>query len=66
MTYKPVFIRIAAAGNFEKKFILEFQKELQNLLWELGIKATCFSSNLGSIEIDRDPKWGLHVPYWKV
>lgn len=56
MTYKPVFIRIAAAGNFERKFLLEFQKELQNLLWGLGIKATCFFSNSGSsIEIDHIP-----------
>ncbi|HOM95349.1 MAG: hypothetical protein GX941_06925 [Candidatus Methanofastidiosa archaeon] len=43
MVYNKLYIRIAAAGNFDEKFLTEFQKELQSLLWDtLGINASCF------------------------
>jgi predicted Zn-dependent protease len=58
MVYEKLYIRIAAAGNFDEKFLTEFQKELQNILWEtLGINANCFYnvSNSGGLPIYKIP-----------
>ncbi|KYC52167.1 MAG: Archaemetzincin [Candidatus Methanofastidiosum methylothiophilum] len=55
MTYDRVYIRLAAAGDFDKKFLFDFQKELQNVLYDNGIKATCFYNNSGTIEVDKIP-----------
>ncbi len=57
--YEKLYIRIAAAGNFDEKFLLEFRRELQSLLWDnLGINATCFfsSSNSSIVPIYKIPK----------
>ncbi|HOC77891.1 MAG TPA: hypothetical protein PKO31_04285 [Methanofastidiosum sp.] len=55
MTYSKVYIRIAAAGDFDRRFLLDFQKELQNSMWDNGIKATCIFSNSGMVEVDHIP-----------
>jgi len=58
MVYNKLYIRIAAAGNFDEKFLTEFQKELQSILWEtLGINASCYYnvSNSGGIPIYKIP-----------
>jgi len=57
--YEKLYIRIAAAGNFDEKFLMEFQKDLQNLLWDtLGINASCYYniSNSSGIPIYKIPK----------
>ena len=58
MVYNKLYIRIAAAGNFDEKFLIDFQKELQSLLWDtLGINASCYYnvSNSGGIPIYKIP-----------
>ena len=58
MVYNKLYIRIAAAGNFDEKFLTEFQKELQSLLWDtLAINANCYYniSNSRGIPIYKIP-----------
>ena len=43
MVYSKLYIRLAALGNFDEKFLMDFQKEFQSLLWDtLAINASCF------------------------